>query len=192
MSLRPSTPRTRYTRLVRHAQAVYIPRRQFANGGYSDDTGHPKVEEPNKQGPNPSADIEHLRSPLSTTSTKGHNTSQNQWDQKKSFSTLVSRQFNIGPAHFADGGKGSKPKSTKGLAPKILNKGPPPGDKASEDVKKHNEELEHRAERVHERFPNEDDEKDKAGKEFWTGEFLRGAVIHVTVGAFVALLIDYW
>ncbi len=196
MSLLRSTPRTLYTRLVRHAQAVYIPRRQFANGGYSDDTSHPKGKHPNKQGPNPSADIEHLRSPVSSTSTtgtgKGHNTSQNQRDQKRSFSTLVSRQFNTGPAHFADGGKGSRPKSTKGLSPKILNKSLPPEGKASEDVKKHNEELEHRAERVHERFPNEDEEKDKIDKEFLTGEFVRGAVIHVTVAAFVALLIECW
>lgn len=196
MSLLRSTPRTLYTRLVRHAQAVCIPRRQFGNGGYSDDAGHPKGKEPNKHGPDPSADIEHLRSPVSSTATKGtgkgHNTSQNQRDQKRSFSTLASRQFNTGPAHLADGGKGSKPTSTKGLAPKILNPSPPPEGKASEDVKKHNEELEHRAERVHERFPDEDDEKDKMGKEFWTGEFVRGAVIHVTVAAFVALLIECW
>ena len=84
------------------------------------------------------------------------------------------------------------PKSTKGLSPKILNKSLPPEGKASEDVKKHNEELEHRAERVHERFPNEDEEKDKIDKEFLTGEFVRGAVIHVTVAAFVALLIECW
>ena len=62
----------------------------------------------------------------------------------------------------------------------------------SEDVKKHNEELEHRAERVHERMPNEDVKKQSVGKKFWSGEFVQGAVIYVVVGAFVALLIEYW
>ena len=199
MSLLQSTPRTLYTRLVRHAQTVYIPRRQFTNRGYGSNTGDPKGKELNKQGPNPSADCEHP-DPLrrkqgyngSSTTTKGHNISQKQWDQKKSFSTSASRQFNTSPAHLAGGVKDSRPKSTIGLSPKILHESPPPEDKAPEDVKKHNEELEHRAERVHERVRNEDVEKDKVGKKFWSGEFVRGAMFHVTVGVIVALLIEYW
>jgi len=86
----------------------------------------------------------------------------------------------------------SRPKSTKGLSPKILNDSPPPEDKAPEDVKKHNEELRHRAERAHEKVSNGDAEKDKVGKGFWSGEFALGAVVYATVGAIVALLIEYW
>jgi hypothetical protein len=199
MSLLRLTPRTLYTRRVRHAQAIYIPRRQFAYGVFGGNTANSKGKEFNKQDPNPSADYEHISPPRrkqgynsGSTTTKGHNTSQKQWDQKKSFPTLARRQFNTGPAHLADGVKDSRPKSTDHLSPKILNESPPPEDKVPEDVKKHNEEMEHRAERPHEKARNEDVEKDKVGKEFWSGEFVQGAVLHVTVGAIVALLIEYW
>lgn len=203
MSVLRLTRRTLYTSLVPHTQAAYITKQQFASGGYDGNTGDPKSKEPNKQNPNPSANNEYLTSPSSKRvygngntqmkgAGKGHNISQNLWDQKQPFSTLISRQFNTNPARFADGDNGSRPKSTKGLSPKILKDESPVEDKEPEEVKKHNEELEHRAERVHLRLPKEDVEKEKVGKEFWTGEFVRGAVIHATVGAFVALLIEYW
>lgn len=189
MSFLRSAPRTLDTRFVRHAQAIHISSRQFASGGYSGNTIDPKGKEPNKQDPNPSAHSEHLGPPLPK---QGYNSSSNPTKgQKKSFSTFVSPKFNTGPVHFAGGDKESKPKSTKGLSPKILNEGPPP-ENASEDVKKHNEELEHRADRVHERMRTEDVEKERVDKEFWSGEFIQEAVIYTTVGAFVALLIEYW
>jgi predicted nuclease with TOPRIM domain len=61
--------------------------------------------------------------------------------------------------------------STNHLSPKIRREIPPPKDKQSEDVKKHNEELEHRAERVHERLKDEDVEKYKVDKEFQSGNW---------------------
>lgn len=63
-----------------------------------------------------------------------------------------------------------KPKSTEGLSPKIYNESPPSKNDEPEEVKKHNEELEHRSERAHERVDNKDTEKDKVGKGFWKGE----------------------
>jgi hypothetical protein len=62
-----------------------------------------------------------------------------------------------------------KPKSTEGLSPKILNESPPTADEQPGDVKKHNEELDHRAERAHEKVSNEDAEKDKVSPKFWSG-----------------------
>jgi len=193
-----STPRTLYTRLV-YAQVVYIPRRQFAFRVFGSNTSDSKGKELNKRGPNQSADYEYPIPPTrkqgynsGSTTTIGHNIDQKEWNPKKSFPKLTRRQFNTSSANLTDAAKKSRPKSTDGLSPKILNESPPPEDKAPEDVKKHNEELEHRAERVHERAKNEDVEKDKVGKKFWSGEFIRGAVLHVTFGAIVALLIEYW
>lgn len=53
--------------------------------------------------------------------------------------------------------------------PKILNQSPPKESEASEDVKKHNREMDARAERPAERVKDEDVEKDKVGKGFWSG-----------------------
>jgi len=54
-----------------------------------------------------------------------------------------------------------RPKSTKGLQPKILNENPPTDDKQNNDVKKHNQEMSSRAERSIETIENEDAPKDK-------------------------------
>jgi hypothetical protein len=53
-------------------------------------------------------------------------------------------------------------------------------------------ELEHRAEWVYERIRSEDMEKENVCGEFWSDEFVQGALIYATVRAFVALLIEYW
>lgn len=53
----------------------------------------------------------------------------------------------------------AKPKDTKNHEPKILNENPPAGGRESEDVRRHNEELEQRAEKAHEKVSNEEAEK---------------------------------
>jgi hypothetical protein len=80
-------------------------------------------------------------------------------DQKRQFSTIRSMW------------KESKPKSTEGLSPKILNESPPPPEEESADVKKHNEEMANRSEKAHEQIGNEDAEKDKVSPKFWSGKY---------------------
>jgi len=53
-----------------------------------------------------------------------------------------------------------RPKSTKGLKPKILDQNPPVGEEQSEEVRKHNEDMANRAERSAEQISNEDAPKD--------------------------------
>ena len=55
-----------------------------------------------------------------------------------------------------------RPKSTKGLKPKILNENPPtdPAEQ-SEEVKQHNREMDERAERANAKIENKDAHKDK-------------------------------
>jgi hypothetical protein len=65
----------------------------------------------------------------------------------------------------------SKPKSTKGLKPKILDESPPAEAEEPEGVKKHNKEMENRHEKAHAQIGNEEAEKDKVSPDFWTGMF---------------------
>jgi hypothetical protein len=55
----------------------------------------------------------------------------------------------------------AKPTSTKGLKPKILDESPPVGDEQSEDVKRHNREMQERADRAYAQIENQDAPKDK-------------------------------
>jgi hypothetical protein len=54
-----------------------------------------------------------------------------------------------------------RPKSTKGLKPKILSENPPPLEEQSEEVKQHNKEMDERAERAETKIGVEDAYKDK-------------------------------
>ena len=67
----------------------------------------------------------------------------------------------------ADGESG---KDTQTAQPKILSRSPPKEGEASEDVQKHNDEMSKRAERPAEKVKDEDLEKDKVGKRFWSGK----------------------
>jgi hypothetical protein len=58
----------------------------------------------------------------------------------------------------------------KGAQPKILNESPPSKGNESEDVRKHNEDMDNRTEKAFEQVSNKDAEKDKVGKDFWKGE----------------------
>jgi hypothetical protein len=69
-----------------------------------------------------------------------------------------------------------RPKSTKGLKPKILDENPPKEEEQSEDVRKHNEDLANRAERATEGVETKDAYKDKEPKEKamkgqWSGKY---------------------
>jgi hypothetical protein len=64
-------------------------------------------------------------------------------------------------------------KSEGKAQPKILSTSPPKESDASEEVKQHNREMDQRADRPAEKVKDEDVEKDKVGKSFWTGESRR-------------------
>jgi hypothetical protein len=60
-----------------------------------------------------------------------------------------------------------KPKTTEGLSPKIHSESPPPKEEQGEDVKKHNEEMEGRSDRAHEKYEG----KEGVDPKFWSGEY---------------------
>ena len=80
-------------------------------------------------------------------------------------SRSVIRSTNLQFIHSTSGAQTLAPKdrpsSTKGLEPKILNEDPVPPEKQSEDVKRHNRELEEMAGRATEGIRTEDAHKDK-------------------------------
>ncbi|THV87253.1 hypothetical protein D6D23_02418 [Aureobasidium pullulans] len=141
--------------------------RRMATSDYGSGKGDPKGEDPQAQGANPSADKEHPGPPPpkvgqgSGGATKGTSTGNNTdaaKQQKKSFSTMARRMSE------------EHPKSTKGLKP-ALNKSdaPAPAEKdLPEDVKKHNKEMDERADQANEKLGEDKSKKgDKVGKEFW-------------------------
>lgn len=70
--------------------------------------------------------------------------------------------------------------SQKDPEPKILNRSPPKDEDAPKDVKQHNEEMLKRADRPNEKVKDEDVEKDKVPRGFWSGKLLAvpTALIH--------------
>jgi len=98
-------------------------------------------------------------------SPEGHNTSSTKSPQQK-------RGFSTARTLWADSNKSSssaRPKTTKGLSPKILSESPPRAEDEPEDVKEHNRDMENRAERPHEQISNDDAEKDKVSSKYWSG-----------------------
>jgi hypothetical protein len=125
---------------LRVARPLYITSRHFASGDYGSGGATKGTSE-------------------------GHSTAKPAQGQKRSFLTYPNLQFRQNDVMLAE----KKPKSTEGLSPKILNESPPSKENEPEEVKKHNEELENRSERAHEKVNNEDAEKDKVGPGFWKG-----------------------
>ncbi|KAF2226489.1 hypothetical protein BDZ85DRAFT_316003 [Elsinoe ampelina] len=161
---------------------------RLASSDYGSPTGGPISENPKDQGPNPSADKEHPGPPApkvgqntGTSGTKatssGHNTPNSQSDVrpsvgneptqgkseggKKSFSTSARRRL-------AEAQESTQTKN--GARPKILSESPPKDSEASEDVRRHNEEMDRRAERAAEGVKSEQAEGDKVPKGFWKGD----------------------
>jgi len=139
---------------------------RWATSDYGSGKGDPKGETPQDQGANPSADKEHPGAPppkegqgSGSSPTKGtssgHNTGDSKQAQKRQFSTV--RQLWVK----------DKPKTTEGLSPKIHSESPPAKGEQGEDVKRHNEEMEERSDRAHEKYEGEESVDPK----FWSGEF---------------------
>ena len=168
-------------------------RRSF--GDYGSGAGDPKGENPQDQGVNPSADKEHPGPPPPSAgqgsgggptkgTEKGHNTTKqgsntkpsvgNDPTQKREFSTSTfARRMMIGgrggargyasqaeSAQHGDGAQGAKPV----LAPK----GAPPESEQSEEVKKHNRELDQRSGKADKKAEQQSSGgEEKVEKPFW-------------------------
>ena len=133
-------------------------KRLYAGSSYGGGEGDPKGEDPQNQGSNPSADIEHPGPPPPSVGhgtgggpTKangdGHNTQQN--DSSR-----------------GSGSTESQSSKRQGAQPKIHSEDAPA--ELSEDAKKHNAEMETR----HDRPEQHSDGNDTVSKGFWSGKHL--------------------
>ncbi|KAI4656056.1 hypothetical protein J4E93_000772 [Alternaria ventricosa] len=165
---------------------------RFATSDYGSGKGNPAGEKPEKQGANPSENLEHpgpappkvAQGKSSSSPNKDSNASQNDSPKptsespapksssgKREFSTSA-RQMTDNKEPAVKQGQDNKPSpnEVKGAKPKILNENPPASEEQSEDVKQHNKDMDNRAEQAHEKVSNEEAEKDKVPGGFWKGE----------------------
>lgn len=126
---------------------------RYASQDYGSGDGNPVGENPQEQGSNPSADLEHPGPPPPKAgqgsgggptkgTSDGHNTEESVQNGGKS----------SGKSSDSDSSSDSKSSSTKGAQPKILNESPPEPSEQDADVKKHNKAMENRAEQAHEKI----------------------------------------
>lgn len=156
---------------------------RFATSDYGSGKGNPVGETPEKQGQNPSENLEHPgpappkvaegKSSSSPNSDNGGSNSNPKVDSstsnaktgspsgKRGFSTSARQNASKEPA--VEQAKQNEPSANevKGAKPKILNENPPKPEEESEDVKKHNEEVKNRAEKPAGQISNEDAKNDK-------------------------------
>ncbi|KAL1799798.1 hypothetical protein ACET3X_000140 [Alternaria dauci] len=166
---------------------------RFATSDYGSGKGNPAGETPEKQGANPSENLEHpgpappkvAQGQSSSSPNKDSNSNQNDSPKptsespapssnksgKREFSTFA-RQMKENKEPAVKQGQENKPdpNQVKGAKPKILNENPPAPEEESEDVKQHNRDMDNRAEQAHEKVDNKDAEKDKVPASFWKGE----------------------
>lgn len=141
-------------------QSIYgQQRRLYAGSSYGGGEGDPKGENPQDQGSNPSADLEHPGPPPpdvgkgtgggpTKSGGDGHNTKEN--------------ASSGGQSTSSSGGSGGGPQ------PKIHNQEAPTEHSQSEEVKAHNREMAAGHDRAEEKSP--DKENDKVKKGFWSGK----------------------
>ncbi|KAF2743101.1 hypothetical protein M011DRAFT_497106 [Sporormia fimetaria CBS 119925] len=134
--------------------------------GYGDGKGNPASEHPEKQGKNPSENLEHPGPPPPKVAQQGKGPSPDEQDSSSS------QKSESKPSSSSGGKDSTQSKDSKyggkGPQPKILNENPPA--EMDESVREHNKEMENRAERAHEQVSNEDAKKDKVSKGFWAGQ----------------------
>jgi hypothetical protein len=167
---------------------------RFATSDYGSGKGNPAGETPEKQGANPSENLEHpgpappkvAQGQSSSSPNKDNNSNQNESPKptsespapssnkgssgKRGFSTSA-RQMKETKEPAVKQGQDNKPSpnEVKGAKPKILNENPPAPGEEPQDVKEHNRDMDNRAEQAHEKVSNEDAEKDKVPSGFWKG-----------------------
>jgi len=119
--------------------------RLYAHQSYGGGEGDPKGENPQQQGSNPSADLEHPGPPPPD----------------------VGKGTGGGPTKASGSKEGTSTgkQQSSGAQPKILDESPP--TEPSEEVKKHNREMDQRHDKATSRV--DDEKKDKVGKGYWSG-----------------------
>lgn len=147
-----------------------IQHRLYAQQSYGGADDDPKGGDPQNQGPNPSADLEHPGPPPPDVGkgtgggpTKadggGHNSRQNE----------SSGGSGSGSGSGSKGEVSSGGKASNGAQPKIHSSKVPENHEESEDVKQHNKEMDNR--RLGGAQDKQDDGgKHNVGKGFWSGE----------------------
>ena len=135
--------------------------RLYAGSSYGGGEGDPKGENPQDQGSNPSANLEHPGPPPpdvgkgtgggpTKKGAEGHNTQQN----------------------TSSGGGGQSGSGSSGAPqPKIHKHDAPSEEHHSEEVRKHNEDMSRRHDRAEEKSPDKDD---KVDKQYWSGMYTLG------------------
>jgi hypothetical protein len=167
---------------------------RFATQDYGSGKGNPAGETPEKQGQNPSENLEHPGPPppkvaqgkSSSSPDSDSNANENEAPKptsespapsssksssgKREFSTSA-RQMKENKEPAVQQGQQNKPSPNeiKGAQPKILNENPPSAEEESEEVKEHNKDMSNRAEQAHESVDNKDTEKDKVPSGYWKG-----------------------
>ncbi|KAI9737027.1 MAG: hypothetical protein M1834_000616 [Cirrosporium novae-zelandiae] len=126
--------------VLRAIQPALTSRRLYGSQDYGSGEGDPRGSDPKAQGPNPSEHLEHPGPPAPSIPSTNEQSSPNK------------------------GGTGNRSKSTN-AQPKILNEQEPVEE--SEDVRKHNEEVERRSSGKAQNV--EPGLREKVGKGFWSG-----------------------
>ena len=136
--------------------SLYTPqRRLYAGSSYGGGEGDPKGENPQDQGPNPSAGLEHPGPPPPDV---GHGTGGGPTKKGPDGHNTGQSPSNSSQGASGEGG---------GPRPAIHKHNAPEEHSQSDDVKAHNEDMAKRYDRANERSP---DKEDKVDKGFWSGE----------------------
>ncbi|KAF2000116.1 hypothetical protein P154DRAFT_545959 [Amniculicola lignicola CBS 123094] len=133
---------------------------RFATQDYGSGEGNPRGAKPQQQGANPSESLEHPGPPPPKVAEGQSSSSPNNDDTKEASKSSGS----------SSSGKSTSEKEVRGAQPKILNDSSPPKSEQDESVKKHNEEMDQRADRAHEQIDKEGS-GEKVAPSFWAGEF---------------------
>jgi hypothetical protein len=129
--------------------------RAMATSDYGSGKGDPKGENPQDQGANPSADLEHPGPPPPKEG-EGSGAGPTKGGKETSNSGQSSEQS-----------KGTQ--KTDKPQPKISNPEPPSGGESAE-VREHNKQMDKKTENASNKVSSEEAEKDKVGKDFWKGK----------------------
>jgi len=151
----PRAPLTRSTIASQH--------RFYAQQSYGSGEGDPKGENPQEQGANPSADLEHPGPPPPDV---GKGTGGGPTKAGGGAHGTAHKSSSGGVRSEGSGKSANAEKGKEGAQPKILDERSPPAE-LSEEVKKHNEEMDQRYEKSASRVDEQG--KDNVGKGFWKG-----------------------
>lgn len=155
--------------------AFSLTSRAQATSDYGSGKGDPRGENPQEQGANPSADLEHPGPPPPKQG-EGSGAGPTKGGKQSSNSGQASEQSKKGeqtqqPQQQQSQQKSDQSTNTKGPQPKIHNPdGPPSKESESQEVKEHNRQMDQRTETASNQASNEEVSKDKVPKEFWKGE----------------------